>query len=1043
MSRDNPTQHPPFEDPEDPIVESLEIGLGRRGKPLDKWLTRRDLKNIGFLSVDESGEVSGLGPLFVGGGSGGDGFADDGGGGLDFGEDDLSIPPAPTNVRARGISLDAIGVTWNPSPASNHAYAEIFASQSPFWSSIRDGFNAERPIEPGNSSPNFMGRASGTIFLHRGLSNTVPTIDLSAEVAEFNDASPGTFVVVTGVDPSEFFVVGETAFLTAPGAWEGNGISGTVLGFSGAAVQMDFEFDDEDVPAGALLVRVPDPDGLDAALNPTPVYYWVRFVSTAGIVGPVQSEEGAVGTVMINPETVLNLLTGRIRRTNLAGDLVTPINWISGPIGEFDSVREFVEALGDEAVSEFSETLWEEFIGLSTPQEATAGAAFSIIRGELDEFGGFVEQLNEIQIASEQTSSFPELMALISQRALVSLRDGDALAYLADNLQVEVGDETIVFNEIGQRIHANEESIESAITLRVQANTGGIWTAAGFGISLQGDPNNPGELTSSVIFAADQFAIMSEASGGRMILNVRDQPGDTRYRVTLEGGADTSSELDGMITGSRVAFALGPNAPSNLRNAFRGQAFVVTSRSVAGGDIVIIIEHPDGDDVPNIGNNNVAGDGYALFTEQSIPFIVDTLTGTVGIRGRLIVDGLISADNLEINELIRSNEIWTEDLTVFGLANANALVGQTIATGRFGGWAVRMQTPDASRPKVLEFGRWGNAQDDVDPEDVIGQQDLFPQLTVEPEESAFWVDSERGSAFIRGNLTVGGNARFWTGQGQGVGNWFVQMDQEFPIMILPKVDGIGGDQAPPFIRPGAVDGDDINYSESDRNYVRRHALFWTSKSGQAGFNTTNNAIFVNDTPLDPPNGLGDIEVKARLDSGAQTGLGRVHAMAVFDWKVNRVFPDWYMNTSVHMYLADVNTNYDDSPDTIPPTARNGLNGGPEILNPIFIDDHFLIIRSSDGGSNPGQGDPGLDAVLEWESRHPELIKMAQTGIIRTQQGVVHGTAVDAPAGDYKILIACIERFDTDGNPVFGPDGPKGYPFNGTIFAQQVSNTVGF
>jgi len=214
MSRDNPTQHPPFEDPEDPIVESLEIGLGRRGKPLDKWLTRRDLKNIGFLSVDESGEVSGLGPLFVGGGSGGDGFADDGGGGLDFGEDDLSIPPAPTNVRARGISLDAIGVTWNPSPASNHAYAEIFASQSPFWSSIRDGFNAERPIEPGNSSPNFMGRASGTIFLHRGLSNTVPTIDLSAEVAEFNDASPGTFVVVTGVDPSEFFVVGETAFLT-------------------------------------------------------------------------------------------------------------------------------------------------------------------------------------------------------------------------------------------------------------------------------------------------------------------------------------------------------------------------------------------------------------------------------------------------------------------------------------------------------------------------------------------------------------------------------------------------------------------------------------------------------------------------------------------------------------------------------------------------------------------------------------------------------------------------------------------------------------
>jgi len=1045
---DRPTRMPAIPTATDEVTaalkEAVEIGAGQRGKALDRYVRLRELRDAGLVVVDgRRGLILGVG---AGDGTDVGPFEPDPDGPPDFGVGDLTPPVAPTNVRARGLNLNTIGVTWDPPAYNNHAYAEIFASMSDNWLEIAATFNVGRPIGAGNSTQYFMGTAAGTTFIHSGLEDTVPAADFERPILTiFDQSGPGITIRLRGVSAGAFVSPGDRIYLTTAGSnWDSTGQQGTVQSTNSTDIVVLMDGGDDAVtppPSDAMVVAIPEEDDLEAALSPTPVYYWVRFVSTAGVAGPVQSEAGVPGTVMLNPEQILNILTGRIRRTNLANDVVAPINWISGPINDFPSVRDFVESLSGNAVAEFDALLYQFYIGALNPDAATGGAALSQIRGFVDETGGFIEALNTIQLGGQwdsDDSPFGTLIATIVGRRLVELDDSSALAYIGDTLQIAVGDpdnpDMVLLNQVAQQVYINQDSIDNSITMKVQVNAGGVLTSAGFGIGLQTDPDDPGELVSTFIVAADQFAIMGAANGGRICQSVSRIPatGSTPARLAflLGGAAGTGDNLE---VGTNVAVTFPRDAPAGVQAGFRGRTFKIVSRS-GGTPIQVLVEAADGGTVSNI--NSVLGPSYAMFPEQSVPFIVDTASGTVGIRGRLIVDGMISTNELEVNDLLRANEIWATAITAFGLIRSPLLVGEVITTPLFGGWGVKIAMEDTGFDnRVIEFSRWGvtTQTPPSDPDGVgsFANPLLYPQMAAsEPDDTSFYLNASDGSVFVRGNLTVGGNARIWTGYNT-LAQHFIQMDHEFPLFVMDRnraqAAGIPINEA-----RGMV------YTSAIRNAIRRDALFWVNQNGTMGFNTQNGAIFAGDTPLEPPNGTGDISVLARLASdGGVTGLGRVHAIANFDLHVNQNVTNWWVNVSINMFLADRNGNYDDSVETIKPSERNGLNGGPAILNPAFLDKHFLIIRAS---SNSGP-DPGLAAFVSWRSRHPELIDMAQTGGIGPGQRTAHGTAKDVPASsNYKILIVLIERFDQDGNPLGGSMPEKVYPFSGNIFCQQVSNT---
>jgi hypothetical protein len=59
-------------------------------------------------------------------------------------------------------------------------------------------------------------------------------------------------------------------------------------------------------------------------------WYWVRFVNFAGDVGPYQSTEGIAGETSVEPEYVLEVLTGAITQNQLYSELSTKVDRIDG-----------------------------------------------------------------------------------------------------------------------------------------------------------------------------------------------------------------------------------------------------------------------------------------------------------------------------------------------------------------------------------------------------------------------------------------------------------------------------------------------------------------------------------------------------------------------------------------------------------------------------------------------------------------------------------------------------------------------------------------
>jgi hypothetical protein len=94
--------------------EAQEIRLGRRGDPLDRAVTLRELIESGLAKrlSERPFDPNGL---------------------IDFipnddQKGDLTIPPAPTGLEASGAFTEII-VTWNPAQYSNHAFTEVWRSR--------------------------------------------------------------------------------------------------------------------------------------------------------------------------------------------------------------------------------------------------------------------------------------------------------------------------------------------------------------------------------------------------------------------------------------------------------------------------------------------------------------------------------------------------------------------------------------------------------------------------------------------------------------------------------------------------------------------------------------------------------------------------------------------------------------------------------------------------------------------------------------------------------------------------------------------------
>lgn len=630
----------------DALREAMEVGYGRRGEKLDRFVTLRELEGAGIVRA-ESGQVRGAGVAITGPGTGAPlptAPPDD------FGETDFTVPPAPTGIRVRGVSPTSIGVTWDPPPYRNHWFTEVYSSISPNTTlgamiGLTPSFSLQQPHRTTNPHVAFVGSAEGVVFIHN--------LDV-----------------------------------------DGNGI----------------QDDATDSPGGTPI---------EQALNPQTRYYWVRFVSRAGVTGPfAPNGAGASGRPMLDPGRILDAMTASITSTTIYNNL----------------------------------------------RRLLGGGATEAALNRIEASGGLAK--------------------------------------------------------------LTTETLDQTWSVRMQSTGGGVINSAGFGLGLTTD-RATGSAISTFIVNANQFAIMGpttpavqvgslSVSGGTATLTYQDAV--TGAPLTLGGDILAAFNDIASATPTRYVVFLASedeDAPAAIR-ALSGNTYTISS--VSGSSMTL-----SGTFAGNVSAADARTWNLCVAGDASIPFIVDTVNNVVGIRGSLIVDGLIAADEAEFQNLTvttgfiqhLSSEVMRADLVV-----ANRLIAG-VSEASSAGWRAELNKP-------------GNPGD---------QANWRPFRYWDPStgQVGFEVDG-LGNTTVGRNLIVGANATI-----RSTGSHLTSIggsgaDGDYALWIGPTVE----------------------YGTNGGGRSEANGTLWVKTDGRAGFGG-DLTLFLGGDPFTFPSSDGVIEVIPKRD----------------------------------------------------------------------------------------------------------------------------------------------------------------------------------
>jgi hypothetical protein len=896
--------------------EAIEVGYGRRGDPLDRFVTMRDLKDGGIANVSTSrtGGATISGP--PGGGSG-DGAPVFEPGPVDFGENDFTVPPAPTGVTGRGIPPNSIMVVWNPPNYSNHRLTEIFALLE-----HADGTAATIDELQANLAAAKVGEADGTVFMHRDLTNV------------HRDGQDG---LDAALNPSVRYYW--CRFKSTAG------VTGPLAPLLGAPIAMSID-------AGVVL------DEMIANVRGTEIYGNLRnffgslpldpILTAGGVLGYVNQQDGILANSIDQVEAIIGV--------SQPGDpSITLYQWVHQIQGQANSNSAFLNdiqtwqaALGLAAGGESSFAYYTitRYNGLpptsaavdfwtapGDPSPLAAGDRFridcqdgaalvtarnhdfivasvvelsagswraNITRGPdntaylpsilLTSFTG-LNANTRVAISDSTNTSFIDFIATVQHNIFVSVDPDTAIGRELTLVRAQIGDvyaETQVLNQVVVTLAGQLENIWS---VRMQQNANGLIYSAGFGLGMTTDTNT-GESLSTFIINANQFAVMGPTGPGvqivgyhRISASLADftvasdshglfvAPGTGQpdpagpYRVTLtipEGNNLRTPDPDN--EGQFIELG-------NPLSSLSGKEFLVRVITPLGSGLPVIrLERVDTTfNMPSLNSTsfymdptNAAWDidqvrifNYAMFPPDNIPFIVDTVRNVVGIRGRLVVNGLIVADAGQFTTLT-AQTAFVQQLQA-EVVNANVVIGQRLIAGTPGTGALTPASYNAISNYIIEMNN------------PITNQ--YPLRYWKPSSGhmAFGLD-QNANIFIGGNMSVGGNATIATTDVAG----------QTSASVLFSVGGLGQDAA----KYAMWIGPKGSYGTNGNGRNEANALFFIKENGRAGFNSS---LFLGSGALALPSVA--VQSEADPNPGASvtvnTGAHTIRANSVVQLAVSR------------------------------------------------------------------------------------------------------------------------------------------------------------
>lgn len=540
----------------------------------------------------------------------------------------------------------------------------------------------------------------------------------------------------------------------------------------------------------------------------------------------------------------------------------------------------------------------------------------------------------------------------------------------------------------------DESGIKSIWSVRMGHTAGGQVFASGFGLGMETTRNPEGDWSSLSTFLvnANQFAIMgpNSAGGGARITSwagsgeqltltlATSSHGfkveDPRQRavLTLPEG-DIRREVEGQ---EPTIIEI----PTSLTR-FAGTEVEVVS--VAGNTVTVTSDVDDRHPQHNAPGMFPAYGaipeewGFALMPGHNIPFIVDATREVVGIRGSLIVDGLVRGTTGEFNELV-ANTAFIQKLQA-EVVNANLVIGQRIIAGVPGSGALHSNYNEISN-YIIELNNPTTSQ--------------YPLLFWKPQTQhrVFSLDNQ-GNMHVGGQMTVGGSAVI-------AGELRSQSD------VIFSTGGYGADTGSYNWSPryamwiGTVE----KYGNAGMGRTEQNALMYVRSDGRAGFNLD---LFLGGDPLALPSGNGYITVKPRQNGG----MARVFVSATFSIIGQADLEQCRIGAS--LYLV--------------PETYVGPGYGPVRSGVGFDPDPTTVSQFAGWFGNMGDGGPSIPGGIRATGTQVDSRNKSADVKSRALQG-----SVVVAAGRYKVFLAL---WNKGGN---GSGGPHGC-FSVHPFAMQVSN----
>ncbi|WP_407668309.1 host specificity protein J [Paraburkholderia bannensis] len=247
-------------------------------------------------------------------------------------------------------------------------------------------------------------------------------------------------------------------------------------------------------------------------------FFWGRLVDTSGNIGPwYPAGAGVNGQSSSDADEILSYLTGQITKTQLAGDLLAPINAIPGLQKSVQtnaaaiSTEQQARLDGDTALSQRIDTVSAQVVvpdmagddgGYAGSTEVYAGVwSEQSARAE----GDMATAKNLETVTAQMSSTKATLLAAVQTETQARVDGDSALATQITTVQAQADANTAAVQTVASSYADLNGRVAASYQIKTQITSNGRTYIAGIGVGVD---NSSGVVESTVLLSASRVAIL-------------------------------------------------------------------------------------------------------------------------------------------------------------------------------------------------------------------------------------------------------------------------------------------------------------------------------------------------------------------------------------------------------------------------------------------------------------------------------------------------------------------------------------------------------